>query len=124
MTALETILAIERRMWANDPDFYERTLLPDAVLVFAETGAIARDTAVAAIRRENAENRRWADVQWSDLVSRSLTPEVVLISYRVVARWSNETSNVVALASSVYVRRDDEWRLALHQQTPVNEENP
>jgi hypothetical protein len=56
---------IERSLWTNDPKVYHESLRHDALLVFQETGAITRDTAVAAIREENREKRRWAEVRFS-----------------------------------------------------------
>jgi hypothetical protein len=89
--------------------------------VFAETGMISRDQAVAAIRRENDEGRRWADVPLSDVHVSRLAADVSLLHYRVNARWEHESDTVVALASSVYVRRGDTWKLAFHQQTEIRE---
>jgi hypothetical protein len=43
------------------------SLVEDCLLVFPETGVITRATAVDAIRVENAEGRRWAEVRFDDL---------------------------------------------------------
>ena len=55
MTLEEQLIDIERRLWTNDAAFYKRNLVEDALLVFAETGVIGRDTAVDAILTENAQ---------------------------------------------------------------------
>lgn len=115
----DELLAIERRLWTNDARFYRAALLPEAILVFAETGVIGRDVAVAEIERENAEGRRWAEVEFSDVRRLMPADEVTLLTYRVAARWAQETSSVTALASSLYVRRDGAWKLAFHQQTQL-----
>jgi hypothetical protein len=44
------LLAIERPLWTNDAAIYESSFVEDAVLVFAETGVIRREPALAAIR--------------------------------------------------------------------------
>ena len=121
MIERERLLSIERDLWRNDPTIYRETLLPDATLVFAETGRISSDQAVEAIRQENAESRRWADVAFSDIHLSRLAADVALLHYRVKARWEHETDAIETLASSVYVRRDDTWRLAFHQQTEIRE---
>ena len=36
-----------------------------------------------------------------------------------LTEWRRDNYTYEALMSSVYVRRDGEWKLALHQQTPV-----
>jgi uncharacterized protein (TIGR02246 family) len=121
MIERERLLSLERDLWRNDPAIYKETLLPDATLVFAETGRISRDQAVEEIKQENAEGRRWADVAFSEIHVSRLAGDVVLLHYRVHARWEHEAEAIGALASSVYVRRDDRWRLAFHQQTEIRE---
>ena len=115
----DQLLAVEPKLWTNDAAFYEVNLAKDAVLVFAETGPITRDVAVAAIRRENEEGRRWQHVDFKDIRCVPISGDVALLTYRVFARWSNETSGNSAIASSLYVRRGGEWKLTFHQQTPM-----
>jgi hypothetical protein len=121
MIERERLFSLERDLWRNDPAIYQETLIPDATLVFAETGKISREQAVEAIKEENAESRRWADVAFSDIHLSRLAADVVLLHYRVKARWEHEADAMIALASSVYVRRDDTWRLAFDQQTEIRE---
>lgn len=89
-------------------------------MIFPETGIITRDAAIDAILIENVENRRWAEVQFSAVRSLRLADDVTLLSYKVDARWAHEESPNSLLASSIYVERDGAWKLALHQQTPLN----
>ena len=112
------LLTIERRLWTNDAVFYTENLTDDCLLV-PETGVITRDMAVDAIRKENEEGRRWGEVDFSDTRKLRLAEDAALLSYRVTARWEHETSATTALASSLYIRCDGAWKLALHQQTPI-----
>jgi len=118
------LLDIERKLWTNDAVFFKNNLLDEALLVFPETGVITRDVAVDAIMTENADGRRWAEVQFDDVYSKRLADDVHLLTYRVTARWEHEESKIVALASSVYAKRDGVWKLAFHQQTPTEEGDP
>lgn len=113
------LIDIERRLWTNDAAFYQDNLTEDCLLVFAETGVITKEIAVNAIRKENEQGRRWAEVNFDEIRQLRLTDAVSLLNYRVNARWEHEESSVTLLASSIYVRRDEVWKLALHQQTPV-----
>ena len=113
------LMDIERKLWTNDPVWYENSLLKDAVLVFGETGVIKRDFAVDAIKTENAENRKWAEVAFSAVRCVALTDDVALLTYTVSSRWNYENTAVGALASSVYVKNGSNWKLAFHQQTPT-----
>ena len=119
MELQDQLLAIERRLWTNDAAFYEAHLTDDALLIFAETGAITRDVAVSAIRKENAEGRRWEQVEFTDARCVRIGPDAALLTYRVSARWAHEASGSFALASSLYVRHIGSWKLAFHQQTPT-----
>jgi hypothetical protein len=115
----DTLLGIERSLWTNDADVYRANLVDGALLVFAETGVLTRDAAVEAIKRENAEGRHWAAVQFDDVWSVGLPTGTVLLTYRVTARWAHSPVDTVALASSVYVEDDGRWKVAFHQQTPL-----
>jgi hypothetical protein len=114
------LMEIERKLWSNDAAFYKDTLIGEALLVFPETGVITRDVAVDAIVAENAAGRRWAEVQFDDVHRLRLAEDVTLVTYRVAARWAHEASKRLALASSAYVKRDGVWKLAFHQQTPLD----
>jgi hypothetical protein len=110
---------IERALWTNDPKIYHDSLRPDALLLFQETGLITRDTAVAAIRQENRENRRWAEVKFSDQRILSPTQDTRVLIYEAAARWNYEQDTITLLCSSVYALHSGEWKLVFHQQTPL-----
>jgi hypothetical protein len=116
---MNELVEIERKLWTNDADIYEQSLVEDAVLIFAETGAISRDVAVEAIREENKEGRHWAEVEFDEVRTMALGPGTRLLTYRFKARWANEEAFVEGLAGSIYVEREGEWKLAFHQQTPL-----
>jgi hypothetical protein len=120
----DELLTIERRLWTNDTNVYDRYLTGDALLAFAETGVISKDTAMEAIRQENRDGRRWADVAFDDVGMLQLGTNSALLTYRVHARWANEASSMTALASSVYVRNGEGWKLAFHQQTTLGGVEP
>ncbi|WP_152266552.1 nuclear transport factor 2 family protein [Agriterribacter humi] len=113
------LMAIERKLWTNDPVLYKNNLLKGALLVFGETGVITRDFAVDAIKTENAENRKWAEVEFGAIHCVKLTEDVALLTYTVSSRWNYESTAVTALASSAYVKHGPDWKLAFHQQTPI-----
>jgi hypothetical protein len=82
-------------------------------------GRIDRETAVAAIQKEKAQGRAWAEVHFDDAVGRCLTTDIaVLVSYCATARWNYEAVASQTLCATVYVRQGEAWRVAFHQQTP------
>jgi hypothetical protein len=115
----EELLKVECGLWKNDAELYHRSLTEHALLVFPESGVIGRDQAVAAIREEEAEDRRWADVAFSDVRATSITSEVAALTYFVDARWNYEERGNRSIGTSLYVREDGAWKLALHQQGAV-----
>jgi hypothetical protein len=119
MSLKHSLVAIERKLWKNDAALYHDNLHDDALLLFPETGPISRDTAVDAIRQENAEGRHWAEVEFSDERLIELSDDVAVLIYRSKSRWADDTKFIHALCSSTYVRRNGVWKLALHQQAAV-----
>jgi Domain of unknown function (DUF4440) len=115
---LSELLMIERTLWENDARVYHDTYVPDAVLIFPGVGRIDRETAVAAIQKENADGRAWAEVHFDDAIGRWLTDIAVLVSYCATARWNYEAVASQTLCATVYVRQEEAWRVAFHQQMP------
>ena len=112
---------MKKKLWTNDAEYYEDRLVEDALLLFGETGVISKKTAIEAIRGENAEGRRWAAVEFADERVVELSPGVAALLYKAAARWEHESKWIFVLASSIYVKRGEGWKLALHQQTPLQE---
>ena len=100
-----------------DPENYEASYLPDAVLIFHETGRIDRATAVGAIRGEIQQGRHWAEVGFEDVSTLPLADGAALLTYKAGARWNDETSPTSYFCSTIYVEKGGQWRVALHQQT-------
>jgi Domain of unknown function (DUF4440) len=116
---LDELLQIERSLWTNDPDIYERTYDSDAVLIFPEVGRISIQAAVEAIREENREERRWADVKFENEEARQIGMDCLLLTYLVTARWNYETAPSKALCSTIYGGPAGNRKILLHQQTAV-----
>jgi len=116
---LDQLLGIERRLWANDAEYYEATYREDAVLIFPGVGRLTRSAAVDAIRDENRSGRHWAEVRFADIGLTALSPAAMLISYRAEGRWNDAAESDRVLCATVYVKEGELWRVAFHQQTPA-----
>jgi Domain of unknown function (DUF4440) len=117
---LNDLITIERTLWENDADTYHERYSPEALLIFPGVGRIDRERAVAAIRKENAEGRAWAEVRFDDVDGRWIRSDAAaLITYMATARWNYESSASKTHCASVYVRVGESWRVAFHQQTPI-----
>ena len=117
---LKELITIERTLWENNAEIYQGRYSPEAFLIFPGVGRIDRDTAVGAIRQENAEGHAWAEVRFDDVDGRWIKSDATaLITYTATARWNYESSASKMLCASVYVREGESWRVAFHQQTPI-----
>ena len=117
------LIAIEESLWSNNPDVYRDTYSPEAVLIFPNVGRIDRDTAVAAIRLENADGRAWAEVRFDDVRCQWISQNATaLLTYLATARWNYQPRPTQTMCATVYVRRGDSWKVAFHQQTDVASE--
>jgi hypothetical protein len=58
----------------------------------------------------------WSSYELQDLRALQPTPDTAVVIYGVVAE--RDAQEYSALMSSVYVRREDGWKLTFHQQTP------
>ena len=62
----------------------------------------------------------WKSYDLVDVKVISATSDCGIVVYRAAAEREGEAT-YRALMSSVYARREGDWRLVLHQQTPVRE---
>lgn len=109
---------LERRFWTEGADFYEDNVAREARFVFAETGALAREEAIAGLSADPSGGR-WTVVTVSDERALEVAEDVVLLTYHVEARRAESTGVHRARCSSLYVRERGAWRLAFHQQSTL-----
>jgi hypothetical protein len=110
------LLAMEHGFWGavTDPAFYEENTSDDAVFVFPYgVGIMDKRMTVYAIRMNGEE---WIAHEFTDVQVVPLGDEAAVITYQAVAERSDDDP-FKAFVSSTYVRRDDRWLLAFHQQT-------
>ncbi len=114
------LLTLERRGWdslcdSTGDEFYGRMMTDDAVMVLANGAVMDRATVVASL----GEAAPWRSYEISESRLVSTGPESAALLYLGTARREADEPEFVARMSSVYVRLDDEWRLAVYQQTAV-----
>lgn len=109
---LDDLRALERELAEGDGDVYRR-LLADEAVVIVPGARLAKEECAAAI--DAAE--RWDELALADEQAVPVGADAALLTYRFDGRRGEQ--RYAALMSSVWVRRDSGWRLALHQQTPL-----
>jgi hypothetical protein len=113
----QTLLAIEERFWRGGAEHYREALATDALMVFAPpAGVLDRAGTLASIEQAP----RWQAVSFAAVHVARPAADVVVLVYQARAARENGAAPYDAQCSSVYVRQGAEgWRLALHQQTPL-----
>jgi hypothetical protein len=114
------LIELERRFWfaGGDPDFYREATTDDVLMVFpAPYGILDRGEIVTEV----ADGSEWAEVDLEQARVVRLAPGTAVVTYKASARGARG-GEYTCYASSVYLERDGDWRLAFHQQTPFEDE--
>jgi hypothetical protein len=111
---LEELLEIDESLARGSGDDYRARLTDDAVVLIPGMGLLDREACAAAV--DATPGPGWGAIEITDARLVALGEDSAAIAYRFSGERGD--SRYEALMSSVYVRRDGEWKLALHQQTP------
>ena len=110
---LEALLPLEEALAGGDGDTYRERLAEEAVVIVP--GAVLdRESTIAAMD----ESAGWDSFSIEDARALALGDGAGLLTYTFNGQRGNQTYR--AVLSSVYVRRDGDWKMALHQQTPLD----
>ncbi len=87
---------------------------------FLEIGASGRVFDRDELIKELARERPFF---WtiSDFVARPLAPDIIMVTYRLVARTGSERTPRRSLRTSIWKKSNDAWRMVFHQGTAVPE---
>lgn len=112
MSLEETLSAIERELAAGGGDAYRRRLADEAVVI-VPGARLGKEECAAVVDASDG----WDAFAFEQRRLVPLGDDVALLTYRFEGRRGD--IGYTALVSSVYVRRGGEWRMTLHQQTPL-----
>lgn len=118
MELVDTLVEREQGAWQALVDgtgraAYRDLLTDDAVVIGPGPGVLTGD---AALDRLSGATWSWFRIRAPQ--AHLVSDDVAVLTYRVIARRDFDVE-YQAMASSTYVRTDDAWRLAAHQETPV-----
>lgn len=117
MSTEQELVELEKQFWlaAGNVDFYRAHLTQGAFMVFpAPYGIMDRDRTLRAV--EAAEP--WVSLEISEVHLVELTDSSAVVAYRASARHA-EGPTYETFATTAYVKEDGDWKLAVHQQTPI-----
>jgi hypothetical protein len=110
----QELLAIEKHFWTGDPEVYRRHADERCLIAFAEMAGVMSNEDIA----KSAEKGRWKDVSFDQKGLARLSDTAAVITYECTAK-RKDGQPYRALVSSGYVKRAGGWKLAFHQQTPL-----
>jgi hypothetical protein len=114
MTLEKDLLKKEESLWSGGATEYRHTLDGDCLIAFTEMAGVQSRDKIADMAGEGA---RWRDVDIEVEGFLQPTDDVTILTYHVSAVRGNEPYE--ARVSSGYVKRDGDWRMMFHQQTPL-----
>lgn len=103
----------ERAFWLAGAAEALRKLDEGCLMVLAPTGILTRRKVVDTL----SAGPRWQEIGMTDRAS-ILTDDLCVLAYRVTARRPG-AETYRALCTTTWMRRDGDWRIVQHQQTPA-----
>lgn len=110
---VDTLWKMEKSFWLDGPDFYERSMAPDARMVFpSPLGILAGKQIMEGLK----QGPRWKSVDFEN-ESETALGDTVVLAYEAIGQREGDAP-YCALCASTYVKCDRNWVLLAHQQTP------
>src|SRR5690242_3902086 len=115
---MDELIELERAGWAalcdgSADDFYGRAMTEDALMVLANGTVMSRADVVTAL----GASPPWSSYEMADVRVVRISDDVAALVYVGTGHRAGGEPSFTGLMSSVYVRRDGDWKLALYQQT-------
>ena len=120
--SIDDLLELEHKGWqslcsSSGADFYGQLMTEDGVMILSHGFVLTREQVIESLN----EAPPWSKYEITEERLVPLDEFSAVLVYQGTA-WRDETApEFQALMSSVYVRRQNEWRLATYQQTPIPE---
>ena len=115
------LLDLERRGWdslcdSTGSQFYGDLMTDDGVMVLANGAVMNREAVVASLEQAPP----WQSYDIEDVRLVEAGADAAGIVYVGTGYREGDQPAFVGVMSSIYVRQDGQWRLALYQQTPTS----
>lgn len=108
-------MSLEKKFWTGGPDVYRDHADETCLVVFAQmAGAMPREEIA-----KTAEAGRWSQVAMEPKGFVQISDDAAALAYECRAV-RKDGKRHHAQVGSTYVRRDDGWKLAFHQQTEID----
>jgi hypothetical protein len=109
------LLRLEKGFWTEGAGYYRDHVDEECLVAFRDMAGVRDNEEIAEM---NPGAGRWRELAMEEKGFVELSRDVAILTYEVRAERPNGEP-YAALASTGYVRRDGEWKMAFHQQTPL-----
>jgi hypothetical protein len=118
---MDELIELEQAGWTSlcdgtGADFYGARMTDDGVMVLANGSVMTRDDVVAALGKAPP----WGSYEMDEIRVVPISKDSAALVY-VGTGHRDGAPSFVGVMTSVYVRRDGDWKLAIYQQTPKAE---
>lgn len=110
------LLDIERGFWerGNEAEYYRDNMV-DSGLAVLEPGIMEKDQ----VMEMTTLAKPWKGVEMTDIRMMPLCADCVALIYSAEGKRPDNQEPYSARVNSTYLRRNERWQLALHQQTMI-----
>ncbi len=111
----QDLMKLERGFWTEGGDYYREHVDENCLLAFTEMAGVHSNEEIAGM---NPGAGNWKNVKLDEKGLVQLSDGAAVLTYEVSAERATGEP-YTAVVSSGYVKRDGEWKMAFHQQTPL-----
>lgn len=116
MFAQTDIWEMEKQFWLGNDLFYDAHLTKGALMIFPEpVGLLTREEIIRSI----TDAPRWAEINMSGSHRVNVHTEITVLTYKASAKCEGDRDMYRAEVISIYRKRGESWKLAFHQQIPI-----
>ena len=117
MAVRDDLLALEKRFWTDDAEFYRNTLDEKCLVAFTDMAGVMAKNDIADMVKKDPP--KWRDFVLEPKGFVEPTDNMALLSYHAKGKRGTTGEIYEAIVSSAYVKRDGRWKLTFHQHTPL-----
>ena len=111
----QDLLKLEKGFWTEGGDYYREHVDDECLLAFDGMAGVHSNEEIAGM---NPGAGNWNGAKLDEKGLLELSDDSVILTYEVNAT-KKDGSPYHALCSTGYVKRDGEWKMMFHQQTPL-----
>ncbi len=111
----QELMRLEKGFWTGGGQYYRDHVDGKCLLAFSEMAGVHSNQEIADM---NPGAGNWKNVQIAEKGVVEMSDDAVVLTYEVDAE-RKDGEPYKALVSTGYVKRGSEWKMAFHQQTPL-----